>query len=172
VLIPMKSKLQIAIILAFVLLGVTAYLSRSIATSAQNAQDPYQTANQQAGEFPTRVNLDCAGCHGPGKKLPELGAEQFHKDSHGAMAASIHAKSGPTGKPAPSCLNCHAVNNDPTTILPAENPKSTVNRANMAVTCGGCHEEAGRTFHLSIHGSKRDQGATKPASPHRERSGL
>ena len=160
----MKSRIKIAITIAFVLLGTGAYLSRSIATSAQNAQDPYLTANQQAGEFPTRVNLDCAGCHGPGKKLPQLGGEKFHKDSHGAMAASIHARSGPTGKPAPSCLNCHATNNDPTTILPAEDPKSTVNRANMAITCGGCHEEASKTFHQSIHGSKREEGALKAAS--------
>ena len=160
----MKSRIKIAVIAVFVLLAVGAYLSRSIATSAQNAQDPYLTANQQAGEFPTRVNLDCAGCHGAGKKLPELGGEKFHKDSHGAMANSIHARSGANGKPAPSCLNCHAVNGDPTTILPAENPKSTVNRANMAVTCGGCHEDAAKSFHLSIHGSKREEGAAKAAS--------
>jgi cytochrome b subunit of formate dehydrogenase len=102
------------------------------------------------------VNLDCAGCHGPGKTLPNLAGEKFHKDAHGAMAGSIHSKVG--------CMACHSRGGDMTTILPAEDTRSTVNRANMTETCGACHQDYARTFHFSIHGSRQDAGQAKVAS--------
>jgi cytochrome b subunit of formate dehydrogenase/nitrate/TMAO reductase-like tetraheme cytochrome c subunit len=129
----------------------------------QGQSEPYLSANQQKGEFPTSIELNCSGCHGAGKTLPNLGGDQFHKDAHGAMTASIHAKLV-NGKPAAGCVDCHTRGGDMRSILPAENPQSTVNRANMAQTCGRCHNEAAQTFHYSIHGSLRDAGAQKPAS--------
>lgn len=126
--------------------------------------EPYLSANQQKGEFPTSVNLECSGCHGAGKTLPNLAGEQFHKDAHSAMDTSIHAKILANGKPAANCVDCHTRGGDMKTILPAENPDSTVNRSNMAATCGRCHNQAAQTFHYSIHGSLRDSGAQKPAS--------
>lgn len=161
----MRSYVKVAAIIGVLLLSATPYFYRFAETNAQKApEQPYLSANQQKGEFPTNVGLNCSGCHGPGTKLPYLAGEQFHKDTHGAITASIHAKSGANGKPAPSCVNCHTVNGDMTTILPAEDPRSTVNRANMAKTCGGCHEGAAQSFHLSIHGGRRDSGETRPAS--------
>ncbi|MEQ1606266.1 MAG: cytochrome b/b6 domain-containing protein [Pyrinomonadaceae bacterium] len=161
----MRPYLKTLILVLFFVLWVGFSLFRSSEIEAQNTpSQPYLTANQQANQFPTSVNLDCAGCHGAGKTLPYMAGVQFHKDSHSALENSIHAKAGVNGKPAPSCVNCHAINGDMTTVLPAEDPRSTVNRANMAKTCGGCHEESAKSFHLSIHGSRRDSGETKPAS--------
>jgi cytochrome b subunit of formate dehydrogenase/nitrate/TMAO reductase-like tetraheme cytochrome c subunit len=51
-----------------------------------------------------------------------------------------------------------------TTVLPAEDPRSTVNRANIVETCGSCHQDYARTFHFSIHGAKRDTGDVRAAS--------
>jgi cytochrome c553 len=139
----MTSYLKIAVIICSLFLPATFYFYRFFETRAQNKpQDPYLSANQQQAEFPSNLNLECSGCHGAGKTLPNLGGELFHKDAHSALDASIHAKTGVNGKPAPSCKNCHTINGDMTTVLPAENPKSTVNRANMVQTCGGFHEEA------------------------------
>lgn len=160
----MKSFVKATVIISLPLLWASFYFYRSINTEAQNKPDPYLSANQQQSQFPTNINLECSGCHGPGKTIPFLAGEQFHKDAHGAMASSIHARIESNGQPAASCKDCHARNGDMTTVLPAENPKSTVNRANMAETCGKCHENAARTFHMSIHGSRRDAGEAKPAS--------
>lgn len=161
----MKSYLKAAIIICFLLVWAAFYFYRSVETNAQNpAEQPYLSANQQQLQFPTNVNLDCSGCHGAGKTLPYLAGEQFHKDAHGALAVSIHAKIGADGKPAANCKDCHTRNGDMTTALPAENPQSTVNRANMPQTCGACHQGPTATFHFSIHGSKQDNGETKAAS--------
>jgi len=158
-------RVKTTIIICFSLIWAAFYFYDSALSSAQSqSEQPYLSANQQQGQFPTNVNLDCSGCHGAGKTLPNIGGEQFHKDAHGAIIASIHARAGANGKPAPSCKTCHTVNGDMTTALPAENPNSTVNRANMVKTCGGCHESSATSFHLSIHGSRRDNGQTKPAS--------
>jgi cytochrome b subunit of formate dehydrogenase/nitrate/TMAO reductase-like tetraheme cytochrome c subunit len=93
-----------------------------------------------------------------------LGGEKFHKDAHAALDQSVHAKIGANGKPAASCKDCHTNNGDMTTVFPAENPESTVNRANMAATCGACHQAAASTFHFSIHESKREGGDLKAAT--------
>lgn len=40
---------------------------------------------------------------------------------------------------AAACLDCHTRNHDLSTMLPASDPRSTINRANIAETCGRCH---------------------------------
>ncbi len=156
----MKTFLKIAFVICFSVFGVTVYFYRAAETRAQTEPSvPYLSANQQKDEFPTKLNLDCAGCHGPGKSLPKMGSEKFHKDAHDAYDQSIHGRIG-----AASCKACHTINGDMTTALPAANPKSTVNRANLPQTCGTCHQNALTSFHLSIHGSRSDQGNTKAAT--------
>ena len=137
----MQRHIKTATIICFLLAGTAFYLYRSIESTAQNTPAGGPSANQQANHFPTNVNLDCAGCHGPGKAIPNLGGELFHKDTHSALDTSIHAKLPPNGKPIASCKDCHTVNGDLTTALPAENPKSTVNRAVSSSTCGKCHSD-------------------------------
>jgi formate dehydrogenase gamma subunit len=63
----------------------------------------------------------------------------FHTGPHADYNKGFHAQSLQTGNKAASCLDCHTRNRDLTTMLPASDPKSTVNRANIADTCGRCH---------------------------------
>lgn len=135
----MRAFIKAAITICFLLVWAALNLYRSDGANAQKISDPYLPANQQQREFPTIVELQCDGCHGPGKTLPNLGGEKFHKDAHGVFGGSIHARAAADGKPAASCKDCHMINADMTTMLPAENPKSTVNRVNIAITCGKCH---------------------------------
>ena len=86
-----------------------------------------------------KQGLDCSGCHGAGKTLPYLGAEAFHAEAHNAYDHGFHAHAIQQGRRAASCLDCHSVGGDITTILPARDPKSTINRSNIAKTCGSCH---------------------------------
>lgn len=138
---PMRSSIKLAVIVCSVALGAIFYLHHSIGSAAQNPtpQPAFPSGNKQQTQFPSNVNLDCAGCHGPGKSLPYLAGELFHKDTHSALDTSIHSKLAPNGKPIASCKDCHTISGDMTTALPAENPKSTVNRAAIATTCSKCH---------------------------------
>ena len=84
-------------------------------------------------------NLECQGCHAPGKTLPYLGGAQFHADAQTAYDHGFHARGIQGGMKAATCIDCHTRNGDMTTILQAADPKSTINRGNIAETCGRCH---------------------------------
>ncbi|HCX29406.1 MAG TPA: cytochrome B [Blastocatellia bacterium] len=83
--------------------------------------------------------LQCQGCHAPGKALPYLAGSLFHTAPHAAYEHSFHAQAIHNGTKAATCLDCHTKNGDMTTILPASDPNSTINRATIAETCGKCH---------------------------------
>lgn len=87
----------------------------------------------------TSPNLQCQGCHAPGKSLPYLGGAKFHTDVHTAYDRGFHAQGIQGGHKAATCIDCHTRNGDMTTILAASDPKSTINRSNIAETCGRCH---------------------------------
>jgi formate dehydrogenase gamma subunit len=83
--------------------------------------------------------LDCQGCHAPGKSLPYLGDARFHTEAHSAYDRGFHARGIQGGLKAATCIDCHVRNGDMTTILPSSHPHSTINRSNIAETCGRCH---------------------------------
>jgi formate dehydrogenase gamma subunit len=87
----------------------------------------------------TAPTLDCQGCHAPGKTLPYLAGSRFHIAPHAGYERSFHAQAIQNGTKAAACRDCHTKNGDLSTILPASNPNSTINRANIAETCGRCH---------------------------------
>lgn len=129
-----------------VLLGWS--LNLWISSSTSHAQTPsaetqpvYQPTSSPSPAASTvkSPSLDCQGCHGPGKTLPYLGGALFHSGPHSAYDQGFHAKAIHNNAKAATCLDCHTTNGDMTTALPASNPKSTINRANIAATCGRCH---------------------------------
>ena len=106
-------------------------VGHAIAQQSTNAPAPSPS--------PTSPKLDCQGCHAPGKSLPYLGGAKFHTDAHAAYNRGFHARGVQGGMNAATCVDCHTRNHDLTTILPATDPKSTINRSNIAETCGRCH---------------------------------
>ncbi len=59
---------------------------------------------------------------------------------------SYHGWASRTGcEIAATCIDCHGAHR----VLPADHPESTVNVANVALTCGRCHEGADSTFAAS-----------------------
>lgn len=136
----MRQYIKISIFGVALMILATAAIYRSLDVHAQSQpQRPPGSGNLQQQQFPTNVNLDCSGCHGPGKTLPFLAGELFHKDTHSALDTSIHSKLGPNGKTRASCKDCHTVGGDMSTILPSTNPRSTIYRSTIAETCGKCH---------------------------------
>ena len=126
-----------------ILLVVFSAAAQSNPTSSPTTVQPNQGAviggpNAQASPIPSPT-LQCQGCHGAGKQLPYLAGSLFHTTQHGGYSHSFHAQALQNGAKAASCLDCHTRNHDMTTMLPASDPASTVNRANIAATCGRCH---------------------------------
>lgn len=136
--------------LILLLVSLTCLGAVIAAVNAQNQTPVSPTPSVQPSGTPTttlgpateksaKPILQCQGCHGAGKTLPFLGGALFHADAHKAYESGFHAKGVQSGKKAATCLDCHASNGDLTTMLPASDPKSPINRANLAITCGKCH---------------------------------
>ncbi len=90
---------------------------------------------------PRNVSVQvCASCHNSVRLSEKYGmpSQQFSsfQDSYHGLAA----RSG--SLEVANCASCHGVHN----IKPALDPTSTVNKANLAATCGHCHPGAGENF--------------------------
>jgi len=139
-------RIAVAIITAGLLLTASVFLTFSHAQNNNASPTPVRPnegaviggPNAQASPVPSPM-LQCQGCHGAGKQLPYLAGSLFHTAQHSGYTHSFHAQALQNGAKAASCLDCHARNHDMTTMLPASDPASPVNRANIAATCGRCH---------------------------------
>lgn len=98
-------------------------------------------ADPQSSVNPDRVSaVTCGRCHSderiaaryniPADRVPTF-ADSFH---------GLAARSG--SQTVANCASCHGVHN----IFPSSDPRSTVNAANLAHTCGNCHPGAGQSF--------------------------
>jgi len=98
--------------------------------------------------FPNRVPLLCAKCHREGQKAAVRYTGQEHKIVS-SYVQSIHGKGLlKSGLMVTAmCTSCHTAHQ----ILPASNPKSSVNRENIPKTCGRCHYGIEEQFNQSIH---------------------
>ena len=145
----MRRYLAVALILSGVSICVALCLTTLKSVAAQDNQNssaPSVTPNKGSiiggpnADIPaTPPKLQCQGCHAPGKTLPYLAGSLFHTVPHAAYDRGFHAQSIHNGAKGATCLDCHTKNGDLTTMLPASDPKSTINRANVAETCGRCH---------------------------------
>ena len=99
---------------------------------------------------PARVsNFTCGRCHGDTvlNKRYDLPADRVptFADSYHGLAARGGSQT------VANCASCHGVHN----IFRSSDPRSTVNPANLAHTCGACHPGAGATFAIGpVHVSR------------------
>ena len=148
----MKRYLFVCIVVATVSLSAISLASFFPSSAAPQNQNTNQNSSTQikpnegaviggpeSAQPASPPTLQCQGCHAPGKQLPYLAGSRFHASQHSAYDIGFHAKAIQNGSKAASCLDCHSRNNDLSTMLPASDPKSTVNRRNIAETCGRCH---------------------------------
>ena len=90
---------------------------------------------------PARVSsVTCGRCHSDQRldaryNLPADRVSTFADSYHG-----LALRGG--AQTVANCASCHGVHN----IFAPSDPRSTVNPANLAVTCGKCHPGAGETF--------------------------
>ena len=102
----------------------------------------------KSATFPTNVPNLCSRCHSEGKKaaLRYTGAQH---DIIRNYTESIHGKGLLEGglTVTATCTSCHTAHR----ILPAKDPASTVNPANVPNTCGKCHSGIEGQFVNSVH---------------------
>jgi len=84
--------------------------------------------------------VSCAKCHAK------------ESESYGASAHGLAATRG--DKAAATCSDCH----DGHTILPPTSPESPLYFANLAKTCGACHQQVAAEVAESVHGKAAASG--------------
>ena len=86
------------------------------------------------------VGNTCAACHASVKLSAEFGVAGNRVSSY---LSSYHGMASRVGSSTvANCASCHGVHN----ILPSSDPRSTINHANLAKTCGQCHPGANDKF--------------------------
>lgn len=79
------------------------------------------------------ANSTCARCHESVRLSEEFGMENRRATTY---LASYHGLASRLGSQmVANCASCHGAHN----ILPSSDPRSTINHANLIVTCGHCH---------------------------------
>ncbi|WP_291271162.1 cytochrome b/b6 domain-containing protein [Geothrix sp.] len=96
----------------------------------------------------------CGACHSnpdflAKHKIPfAKPVEAYRLSVHGREVAKGNAS-------AASCSDCHGSHD----ILPSADPKAKVNRANVAETCGVCHNDVQAVYADSVHGLAVKRGS-------------
>ena len=86
------------------------------------------------------VGNTCAACHASVKLSAEFGVPGGRVSSY---LSSYHGMASRVGSSTvANCASCHGIHN----ILPSSDPRSTINHANLAKTCGQCHPGANARF--------------------------
>ena len=82
----------------------------------------------------------CSPCHNSVRLNEKFGLAAERGKSFDDSYHGLATKAGSVE--VANCASCHGVHD----ILPSSNPKSRVNKANLAVTCGKCHPGANENF--------------------------
>jgi predicted CXXCH cytochrome family protein len=121
------------------------------APACRDCHDPHATKSRNdetSPTFPRNVPNLCGGCHRAGQKaaIRYRGSQTNIVENY---LDSVHGKglleSGLTV--TANCADCHTAHGE----LPANDPQSSVNRANVARTCGKCHRGIYDQFSASVH---------------------
>ncbi len=103
--------------------------------SIKSHLDPNSPVNAQ-----NVAQATCARCHESVRLSQEFGIEGRRASTYLASYHGLAARLG--SQVVANCASCHGVHN----ILPSTDPRSTINSANLARTCGQCHPGVNEKF--------------------------
>jgi len=107
--------------------------------------------DSSAPTFARNIPGLCAKCHRTGEKAAVRYTDRTARQVRAVeqYVESIHGKgllqSGLTV--TADCADCHTAHHE----LPADDPRSSVHRANVTTTCGNCHRGLAEMFARSVH---------------------
>jgi cytochrome b subunit of formate dehydrogenase len=126
-------------------------------TTCHGKHDILKADNRLSKTHPLNVIKTCAECHAKFASSPN-----GHSGNKlvGSYLDSVHGRAVAKGglAVAATCAACHS----PHKVLPAKDPASSVNRANLPQTCGQCHVGVSETFASSVHGQLAGRGDKGP----------
>ncbi len=110
--------------------------------AAHSERGPGETSSRS---FPLNVSALCAECHrvegaeGDGPTIDPISSYEHSVHGRGARESGLVVSA--------SCVSCHTAHS----VLPAWDPKSSMNGDNVAATCGACHAGIQEIYERSIH---------------------
>lgn len=105
-----------------------------------------EVADTNSAVHPKNIPTLCGECH--------ASDEEVRKDyvrlpiTVPSYLASVHGTGWKSGRRTAVCTDCHGTHDSRI----AQDPKSHINRANVAETCGQCHPTIAHAYQSSIHG--------------------
>jgi cytochrome b subunit of formate dehydrogenase len=125
--------------------------------TCHGAHEILKADDRASKTHPLNVIKTCAECH---EKF--VSSPNGHNGKHLVVnyLDSVHGKAVAKGGMAiaATCAGCHGAHK----VLPAKDAASSVNRSNLAETCGRCHTGVTETFAASVHGQLVARGAKQP----------
>lgn len=120
--------------------------------SCHGAHDILPSSDPLSRTHGVRLFTLCVNCHGDAALTGDPFVKRIQNSA--GYDKSVHSRVDPTGKVAASCVDCHGVHR----LRGAADPESGINRARVATTCGGCHQDILGEYSRSIHGLALDAG--------------
>lgn len=125
-------------------------------TDCHGTHDITGASDPTSKVYPQHVAQTCARCHADPRIVQKYDitarapVDAYEKSIHGrALRADSLSH-------AATCSSCHPAHG----MLRAIDPTSTVNKANIATTCGACHGEISKIYQESVHGVAAARGKT------------
>jgi len=100
--------------------------------------------------------VTCGRCHGDKQLIQRYNLPADRVPSYADSYHGLAMREG--SQTVANCASCHGVHN----IYPSSDPRSTVNPANLAATCGKCHPGAGSRFAIGPVHVQITTGAAEP----------
>lgn len=128
-------------------------MESAVCTDCHGEHTIFKHTDPASSVFATTVSSQtCASCHAATRITRRFGLPEnvtSYRESYHGLAV----KAGATT--AANCASCHGVHD----ILPSSDPKSTINPANLARTCGKCHPgvSTGSLAGFKVHGAPEEQ---------------
>jgi cytochrome b subunit of formate dehydrogenase len=127
--------------------------------TCHGAHEILKADDRASKTHPLNVIKTCGECHEKFARSPNgHSGNQLVSNYLDSVHGQAVAKGGLAV--AATCAGCHG----PHKVLPAKDVASSVNRANLAQTCGRCHTGVTETFAASVHGQLIARGAKEPPS--------
>ena len=154
--------------------GIAAARGESGAPTCSDCHGEHQIEGPDSptsSVYPANISkTTCPACHGSVLAGRRGG---FDPARIASFSQTYHGLAGRRGDlSVANCASCHGVHN----IFRSNDPRSTVNKANLVATCGKCHPDAGTRFaSIDVHpaltgatyygGTARATGGAKSVKP-------